>query len=124
MPKPIRKLPKVRIFQPDQLQASKAKFACHTHTDVVNYIHSLDEYKSFLHSNRKLISRYIALIFNLVLPKLKNVLTLVSICMQNLVTRVLLSHFQNISPVLRALKSHLLICLPTCQTISETQLVV
>ena len=29
VPKPIRKLPKVRIFQPDQLQAFKAKFACH-----------------------------------------------------------------------------------------------
>ena len=50
MPKPIRKLPKVRIFQPDQLQAVRAKFACHTLTDVLNYIHSLDEYKSFIHT--------------------------------------------------------------------------
>ena len=50
VPKPIRKLPKVRIFQPDQLEAYKTKFSCHNLTDVVNYIHELDEYKSFLHT--------------------------------------------------------------------------
>ena len=50
VPKLFRKLPKVRIFEQDQLQAFKSKFACNNLTQVVNYIHSLDEYKSFLHT--------------------------------------------------------------------------
>ena len=66
VPKSVRKLPKVRILKHDQLQAFKSKFACNNLTQVINYIHSLDEYKSFLHT---LTSRYIALIFNLKLPK-------------------------------------------------------
>ena len=46
----VRKFPKVRIFQQDQLQDFKSKFACNNLTQVVHYIHSLDEYKSFLHT--------------------------------------------------------------------------
>ena len=47
VPKPIRKLPKVRILQPDQLEAYKTKFSFHNLTDVENYIHKLEEYKCF-----------------------------------------------------------------------------
>ena len=35
VPKPVRKLPKVRIFQQDQLHAFKSKFACNNLTQVV-----------------------------------------------------------------------------------------
>ena len=35
MPKYVRKLPKVRIFQQDQMQAFKSKFACNNKTQVV-----------------------------------------------------------------------------------------